>query len=157
MLDLSENKPNGDTTPTDIADDAPPNRREALFAPPQRAVVPRPVYRHRLLKALSSRLGAHLRAWSVERFMAALFFIFAFGVLGVFIADTLLCPEGTGVRFWDGCLYDVLGFGVGGGVIGFAAFVYLLRLLSLRRDNPTALHILLRQFLKSNVTHREDQ
>ena len=136
MLDLSENKPNGDTTPTDIAGDAPPDRREAIFAPPRRVVVPLPVYKHRMLKALSSKVRAHLEAWSVERFLAALFFIFAFGVLGVFIADTLLCPEGTGVRFWEGCLYEVLGFGVVGGVFGLVIFFYLVRLLSLPPRQP---------------------
>ena len=57
MIDLSENNPNGDTTPADIAGDAPPDRREALFAPPRRAVVPLPVYKHRLLKALSSKVS----------------------------------------------------------------------------------------------------
>ena len=97
---------------------------------------PRPVYRHKLLKALSSGLRAHLEVWSVERVLAALLFIFAFGVLGVFTADTFLCPEGTGVRFWDGCLYEVIGFGVGGGVFGLVAFVYLLRLLSLTPRQP---------------------
>ena len=80
--------------------------------------------------------GPHLEVWSVERFLAALLFIFAFGVLGVFTADTFLCPEGTGVRFWDGCLYEVIGFGVGGGVFGLVAFVYLLRLLSLTPRQP---------------------
>ena len=130
MLDLPENNPNGDTTPADITGEAPPDRREALFAPPRRAVVPLPVYKHRMLKALSSKVQSHFSAWSVERFLAALFLIFAFGVLGIFIADTLLCPEGTGVRFWDGCLYDVLGFGVGGGVVGLLAFIYLVRLPS---------------------------
>ena len=136
MIGLPENNPNGDTTPGDIAGDALPNRREPLFAPPRRAVVPRPVYRHKRLKALSSGLRAHLGAWSVERFLAALLFISVFGVLGVFTADTFLCPEGTGVRFWDGCLYEVIGFGVGGGVFGLVAFVYLLRLLSLTPRQP---------------------
>ena len=131
MIGLPENNPNGDATPGDIAGDALPDRREALFAPPRRAVVPRPVYRHKLLKALSSGLRAHLEVWSVERVLAALLFIFAFGVLGVFTADTFLCPEGTGVRFWDGCFYEVIGFGVAGGVFGLVAFVYLLRILSL--------------------------
>ena len=130
MIGLPENNPNGDATPADIVGDALPDRREAIFAPPRRAVVPLPVYKHRMLKALSSKLQSHFSAWSVERFLAALFLIFAFGVLGIFIADTLLCPEGTGVRFWDGCLYDVLGFGVGGGVVGLLAFIYLVRLPS---------------------------
>ena len=96
MIGLPENNPNGDATPGDIAGDALPDRREALFAPPRRVVVPRPVYRHKLLKALSSGLRAHLEVWSVERVLAALLFIFAFGVLGVFTADTFLCPEGHG-------------------------------------------------------------
>ena len=133
---MSENNPNGDTTPADITGDALPDRREAIFAPPRRVVVPLPVYKHRLRKAFSSKVRAHFGAWSVERFMAALFFVFAFGVLGVFIADTLLCPEGTGVRFWDGCLYEVLGFGVGGGIVGLLAFIYLVRLLTLPPRQP---------------------
>ena len=136
MIGLPENNPNGDATPADIVGDALPDRREALFAPPRRAVVPRPVYRHKLLKALFSRLRAHLGAWSVERFLAALLFISAFGVLGVFIADTLLCPEGTGIRFWDGCFYEVIGFGAAGGGFGLVAFVYLLRFLSLPPRQP---------------------
>ena len=123
MTALPENNPNEDS----VAADAPPSRNEILFAPPRRTVVPRPVYRHKLLKALSSRLWTPIEALSVERFLAALLSIFVFGVLGVLIADTLLCPDGTGVRFWEGCLYEVLGFGIGGGIFGLVAFVYLIR------------------------------
>ena len=132
MTALPENNPNEDS----VAADALPSRNEILFAPPRRAVVPLPVYKRKLLKALSSRFWAPFATWSVERFLAGVFFIFVFGVLGVFIADTLLCPEGTGVRFWEGCFYEVLGFGIGGGLFGLVAFVYLVRLLSLPPRKP---------------------
>ena len=107
-------------------------RRETLFAPPRRTVVPRPVYRHRLLVALSSRLSARAKTFSVERVQLGLLSIFLFGVLGVFIADIFFCPADTGMKFWDGCMYEVIGFGAGGGLLGLSLFFLLLRRFSPR-------------------------
>ena len=155
MLDLPENNPSGDTTPADITGDAPPDRREALFAPPRRAVVPLPVYKHRMLKALSSKVQSHFSAWSVERFLAALFLIFAFGVLGVFIADTLLCPRAlvfaSGTDAFTMSSASVLG-------VGWSAFSPLSissDSLPFRIDSPTGPDLLRRQAMKSNVAHWE--
>lgn len=93
---------------------------EVLFAPLQRSVVPRPVYRHRRIKGIYARCVWFTRIWSVGRLIVGLFCVFAFGLLGVAVADALFCPEGTSVRFWEGCLYETIGFGAGGGLLGFA-------------------------------------
>ena len=96
---------------------------EVLFAPPQRTVVPRPVYRGRRMKTLSARCAALMRYWSVGRLMFGLFCVFAFGLLGVAVADAFFCPESATVRFWEGCLYETIGLGAGGGLLGFAFFL----------------------------------
>ena len=122
--------------------DAPPNETgvgisgeaSLIFAPTRRTVTPRPVYRRKLLKALGSRLSAHLRAWSVERFQLGLLAVFVSGALGVLIADTILCTDGAGLQFWDGCLYEVLGCGVGGGLLGLVLYLLFMR----RFFSPTA-------------------
>ena len=116
---------------------------EVLFAPPQRSVAPRPVYRHRLLKALYARGARFTRLWSVGRLTVGLFCILAFGLIGVAVADVLFCPEGASVRFWEGCLYETIGFGAGGGLLGFVFSIIAIRVFDRRpslKPNPPTPH-----------------
>ena len=131
-------------------------RRETLFAPPRRTVVPRPVYRHRFLVALSSRLSARAKTFSVERVQLALLSIFLFGVLGVFIADIFFCPAGTGMKFWDGCMYEVIGFGVGGGLLGLSLFLFLRSPSLVGRLKTAAVYSPI-AYLKRKFSSREDR
>ena len=104
-------------------------------------VVPRPLYRHRWRSRFRTRISGFARTWSVGRLVAALFSIFAFGLIGVFIADLIFCPDGTGVRFWEGCLYETIGFGAGGGIVGFEVFLFFLYFFKARttpRPTPTS-------------------
>lgn len=117
------------------SDAALPYPDEVIFAPPRRAVVPRRVYRRRRIKALYALIAGLMRYWSVGRLVVGLFCVFAFGLIGVAIADAIFCPEGTGARFWEGCLYETIGFGVGGGLLGFAIFLFAVRIFD-RRPSP---------------------
>ena len=72
------------------------------------------------MKALYARAVSFTRIWSVGRLTVSLFCIFAFGLIGLSVADGIFCTTETGVRFWEGCLYETIGFGAGGGLLGFA-------------------------------------
>ena len=135
---MSDNNPQNESPDDAETVQGAATRRETLFAPPKRTVVPRPVYRHRFLVALSSRLSARAKTFSVERVQLALLTILVFGILGVFIADIFFCPADTGMKFWDGCMYEVIGFGIGGGLLGLSLFFILSR--------PSLLLPLLRRF-----------
>ena len=91
---------------------------EVLMTSSKRMVVPRPVFRRRRMKALYARCVSFTRLWSVGRLTVGLFCIFAFGLIGLSIADGIFCTAETGVRFWEGCLYETIGFGAGGGLLG---------------------------------------
>ena len=67
------------------------------------------------------------RQWSIGRFTVGLFFVFAFGLVGVAVADSFFCPEGTAATFWKGCLWETIGFGIGGGSMGLAFFILAVR------------------------------
>lgn len=114
---------------------------EVLFAPPQRSVVPRPVFRHKRIRSLYARGVRLTRLWSVDRVIVGLFCIFAFSLVGVGVADAFFCPEGTAARFWEGCLWETVGFGIGGGVFGFAFFLLTMRAFDRwlpQRPDPTS-------------------
>ena len=108
-------------------EDSVPYPDEVLFAPPQGEVVPRPVYRHKRIKSLYTKGIGLTRLWSVERIIVCLLCISAFGLIGVGVADAFFCPEGTSARFWEGCLYETIGFGAGGALLGFAVSILALQ------------------------------
>ncbi len=61
--------------------------------------------------------------------------MFAFGLIGVAVADAFFCPEGTAARFWQGCMWETIGFGAGGGLLGFAFSLLAVRAFD-RRPSP---------------------
>ena len=132
MPDETAGAPNPAAT---SSEDALPYPDEVLFAPPQRAVLPRPIYRHRWIKGLYARGVWLSRQWSIGRFVVGLFCVFAFGLIGVAVADAFFCPGGTAARFWQGCMWETIGFGSGGGLLGLAFFVLALRTFD-RRPSP---------------------
>lgn len=119
-----------ETAPT--VQDPRPYPDEVLLAPPRRSVVEPPVYRGRRVKAFSARCAILIRYWSVYRSILALFCVFAFGLIGVAAADAFFCPEGAGVTFWEGCLWETVGLGSGGGLLGFAFFLLAVQAFSTR-------------------------
>lgn len=105
------------------AKDIGPNPDDVIFASVRRPMVERPVYRGRRVKALSARCAGLVRYSSIIRLVIGLFCVFAFGLIGVAVADAFFCPEGAALAFWEGCLWETVGFGGGGGLLGFAFFL----------------------------------